>query len=326
MAIGFGSGIFFPFKIKTIEASMPLHLYMDYQQLSDSSLLISRIGLGCMSLDPAREDTSIRIIHQSIELGINYFDTADLYQKGLNEVLVGKALQSKRTEIILATKVGNQLRADGSGWDWNPQKEYIIAAVEKSLRRLQTDYIDLYQLHGGTIDDPIDETIEAFEALKRSGKIRYYGISSIRPNVIREFVKRSNIVSVMMQYSLADRRPEESILDLLQENNIGVLARGSLAQGLLVGKHAKEYLGHSESEIQKAVEAIRTCSNENRTVSQTAISYVLQHPAVISAIVGVSTIEQLEDVAGTTATLGIQEGENKIVKESIPPKKYTEHR
>ena len=305
---------------------MPLHLCMDYLQLGDSSLMISRIGLGCMSLDPAKEDTSIRIIHQAVELGINYFDTADLYQKGLNEVLVGKALQSKRKEIILATKVGNQLRTNGSGWDWNPRKEYIIAAVEKSLSRLQTDYIDLYQLHGGTIDDPIDETIEAFEALKQSGKIRYYGISSIRPNVIREYVRRSRMASVMLQYSLADRRPEESILNLLQENKIGVLVRGSLAQGLLVGKHTKEYLGHSESEMQEAVEALRTCSNENRTVSQTAIRYVLQHPAVISAIVGVSKIEQLEDVAGTTGSLGIREGENKILEESIPPKKYAEHR
>src|SRR6202034_3432729 len=98
-----------------------------------------------------------------------------------------------------------------------------------------TDYIDLYQLHGGTIDDPIDETIEAFELLQQQGKIRYYGISSIRPNVISEYVQRSNIISVMMQYSLLDRRPEESCLQLLQQNNIGVLARGSVAGGLLAG-------------------------------------------------------------------------------------------
>jgi aryl-alcohol dehydrogenase-like predicted oxidoreductase len=96
---------------------------MDYQQLGGSSLMISRIGLGCMSLDPAKEEASIRIIHQAIELGINYFDTADLYHQGLNESLAGKALQSKRKETILATKVGNQWRADGSGWDWNPRKE-----------------------------------------------------------------------------------------------------------------------------------------------------------------------------------------------------------
>ncbi|MGL6266835.1 MAG: aldo/keto reductase, partial [Chitinophagaceae bacterium] len=114
---------------------MPLLLNMDYQQLGDSGLMISRIGLGCMSLDPAKEEASTRIIHRAIDLGINYFDTADLYHRGMNEFLAGKALQSKRKEIILATKVGNQWKADGSGWDWNPRKEYIITALEESLRR-----------------------------------------------------------------------------------------------------------------------------------------------------------------------------------------------
>ena len=142
---------------------------------------------------------------------------ADLYDKGENEKLIGAALKEKRKDVIIATKVGNQWRADGSGWDWNPRKEYILSCVEGSLQRLNIDYIDLYQLHGGTIQDPIDETIEAFELLVQQGKIRYYGISSIRPNVIREYVKRSNIVSVMMQYSLLDRRSEETCLPLLQQ-------------------------------------------------------------------------------------------------------------
>jgi aryl-alcohol dehydrogenase-like predicted oxidoreductase len=299
---------------------------MEYQQLGFSSLRISRIGLGCMSLDPEDEIKSTRIIHRAIEFGINYFDTADLYNKGLNEVLVGKALKSKRKELILATKVGNQMRTDGSGWDWNPRKEYIIAAVEKSLSRLQTDYIDLYQLHGGTMDDPIDETIEAFEALKKSGKIRYYGISSIRPNVIREYVKRSNIISVMMQYSLADRRPEETVLSLLKESNIGVLIRGSLAQGLLVGKPAKDYLGNTEAEIKMAADAIQKCVTVDRTATQTAVRFVLQHPAVTSAIVGISKMEQLEEVAATTNSSILLEKEINILRESISAKKYQEHR
>jgi aryl-alcohol dehydrogenase-like predicted oxidoreductase len=299
---------------------------MDYQQLGDSTLMISRIGLGCMSLDPAKEEASIRIIHQAIELGINYFDTADLYNRGLNESLVGKALQPKRKEIVLATKVGNQWRADGSGWDWNPHKEYIITAVEESLRRLRTDYIDLYQLHGGTMEDPIDEVIEAFEELKQSGKIRQYGISSIRPNVIREYVKRSKIVSVMMQYSLADRRPEETVLSYLKEHNKVVLIRGALAQGLLLGKTAKDYLGHTAEEIKVAAQAVQTCVTDNRTSTQTAVRFVLQHPAVTSAIVGISKMEQLEDVAGTTNSSVLLEKEINILRESISAKKYAEHR
>src|SRR3954468_12546539 len=210
---------------------------MLYQQLGKSDLKVSRIAFGCMSLKPGQTDAQ-KIIHRAIDLGINYFDTADLYDKGENEILLGKAVKEKRNELVIATKVGNQWRTDGSGWDWNPRKEYILKAVEESLRRLQTDHIDLYQLHGGTIDDPIEETIEAFELLVSQGKIRWYGLSSIRPNVIRKWIAESSIVSNMMQYSLLDRRPEE-IMPLLNDHNIPVLARGGLAQGLLVNKPSK---------------------------------------------------------------------------------------
>ncbi|HEY6899618.1 MAG TPA: aldo/keto reductase, partial [Puia sp.] len=143
---------------------------MNYSQLGTSDLRISRIGFGCMSLGDEREAAGL--IHRAIEGGINFFDTADLYDKGVNEEMVGRILRDRRGEVLIATKVGNQWREDGSGWDWNPRKEYILKAVEESLRRLQTDRIDLYQLHGGTLEDPIDETIEAFELLQRQGKIR----------------------------------------------------------------------------------------------------------------------------------------------------------
>ena len=117
----------------------------------------------------------------------------------------------KRSEVILCTKVGNVWNPEGQGWHWDASKKHILQAVESSLSRLQTDHIDLYLLHGGTIEDPIDETIEAFELPKQQGKIKHYGISSIRPNVIREYVKRPCIVSVMRQYSLLDRRSEEEM-------------------------------------------------------------------------------------------------------------------
>src|SRR5690349_15222706 len=127
---------------------------MQYKILGKSDLNISRIGFGAMSLKND-EQTNIQLIHRALERGINFFDTADLYDKGKNEEVLGKALKGSRDKVILATKVGNQWRSDGSGWDWNPHPAYILECVEKSLKRLQTDYIDLYQLHGGTIDDPI---------------------------------------------------------------------------------------------------------------------------------------------------------------------------
>src|ERR1019366_7189527 len=184
--------------------------------------------------------------------------------KGQNEKALGKAVRHKRKEVVIASKVGNQIRIDGSGMDWNPRKEYIISSVEESLKRLQTDYIDLYQLHGGTIEDPIDETIGAFETLQQQGKIRFYGISSIRPNVIREYVKRSNIISVMMQYSLLDRRPEETCFGLLEKKHIGVLARGGVAKGLLIDKPAENYLNYNAADTSKAATAVDLLSNETR--------------------------------------------------------------
>jgi len=298
---------------------------MEYTFLGKSDLRISRIALGCMSLGTDQQQVE-NILHAAIEGGINFFDTADLYDKGLNEELLGTVLKQKRKDVIIASKAGNQWRPDGSGWDWNPSKAYILACADKSLQRLQTDYIDLYQLHGGTIDDPIDETIEAFELLKQQGKIRWYGISSIRPNVIREYVKRSNIVSVMMQYSLLDRRPEESCLELLHQHNIGVLVRGSVAGGLLVNKPAKAYLNYSAEEVKRAAAAIHSLSSAERQPAQTAIQFVLSHPAISSAVVGIRTREQLHDALDVIKTAALNEEELTLLQNSVPVNHYEQHR
>lgn len=296
---------------------------MNYRTLGKSGLQISEIGFGCMSLQND-QDYNTRLLHTAIEKGINFFDTADIYQAGLNETMLGAALKERRKQIVLATKVGNQPRPDGKGWGWNPRKEYILSAVEKSLQRLQTDYIDLYQLHGGTIDDPIDETISAFEILKQQGKILHYGISSIRPNVIREWVKRSNITSVMMQYSLLDRRPEETCLNLLLQNNIGVLARGTLAKGLLVDKPAEAFLDFSEKEVSEIQHALAGLSNTANNSTAIALHFVLHHPAVSSAVAGIRTIEQLNDIARSTKYV-IAEGVYSSLSQ-LPSLVYKEHR
>lgn len=298
---------------------------MKYNQLGNSDLQVSEIGFGCMSLgeDHAENGT---ILQRALDGGITFFDTADLYQKGLNEITVGRAFQGIRDKVILATKVGNEWLPDGSSWRWNPSKAHILAAIDKSLERLQTDYIDLYQLHGGTIDDPIDETIEAFEILKSQGKIRHYGISSIRPNVIREYVSRSNIISNMMQYSLLDRRPEESCLDLLKENNAGVIVRGGLAKGLLAGKPPQSYLSYSTEAVSAAAKAVASISDDRRLASHSALRYTLAHPAVSTAAIGIRTMAQLEDILAAVDTPSLTDDELKILRESVTANVYEQHR
>ena len=269
----------------------PLLANMEYRRLGQSDLKISSLSFGCMSLGNEFDVNKI-IIHQAIELGINFFDTADLYQHGMNEIHVGQALKDKRKSIYIATKVGNQWRPDGKSWDWNPSKDYIIKSVEKSLIRLKTNYIDLYQLHGGTINDPIDETIEAFEILMAQGKIRHYGISSIRPNVIREYLKKSNIVSVMMQHSLLDRRAEENCLDLILEHGKSVIVRGALAKGLLIDKSLKDYLAYNAEEISTIQQKLNA-SKSWVSPLQAAFQYCLSHPVVSTVVCGIRNELQL---------------------------------
>lgn len=268
---------------------------MRTNQLGSSELYVSEIGLGCMSLG-TDEGQAVKLIHEALERGVNFLDTADLYDEGRNEELVGQAVQGQREDVIIATKVGNRRVPGQDGWVWDPSKEYIKSAVKDSLRRLGTDYIDLYQLHGGTLDDPIDETIEAFEELKREGWIRYYGISSIRPNVIREYVAKSNIVSVMSQYSILDRRPEEAVLDLLAENGISVIARGPVARGILSdrgqAKAEKGYLDYSKNELLDVLKELKEVGGDT-DLSHLAIRYALAHAAVACTIPGASSLEQL---------------------------------
>ena len=278
------------------------------------------IGFGCMSLDPKSSD-NIELLRSAVDKGLTLFDTADLYDKGWNEEIVGKAFSPVRSKVRIATKVGNEWNKSGTNWRWNPTKDYILKAVNKSLERLQTDYIDIYQLHGGTLDDPIDETIEAFEILKEQGKILEYGISSIRPNVIKEWIKRSNMSSVMMQYSLLDRRPEEECLDLLNKSDISVITRGTLAKGMLIDKPAKDYLGYSEKEVKLMQKAISKTDNP----FSASIQYVNQHPAVESAIIGIRTMEQLHEVI-ESQSVTIPSVTLTELSEVLDPNVYEKHR
>ncbi|MGM0897477.1 MAG: aldo/keto reductase [Bacillota bacterium] len=269
---------------------------MKYNTLGNSGLKISEIALGCMSL-PDDPKKARAIIDEAMDNGVNYFDTADFYGKGKSEEIVGGALGNRRKDIVLASKVGNEWSEESDEVKWNPTKPYIKEQIHHSLRRLKTDYLDLYQLHGGMISDDSEETIEAFEELKKEGLIRAYGISSIRPNVIRRFLDNSEIASIMMQYSLLDRRPEEFLPEIGQAGR-SVVARGSLAKGLLTAEgftraeKMGDYLQYGPDQL---LAALKELSAIHGNIHALALHSVLSDSTVAAAVTGASSPEQLRE-------------------------------
>jgi aryl-alcohol dehydrogenase-like predicted oxidoreductase len=296
---------------------------MKFNLLSNDQIRISELGLGCMSL-PTNSEVTKKLIDCALAGGINFLDTADMYQKGWNEEAVGQVIKEKRSQVVLATKVGNEWREDGSGWDWNPRKSYILKAVESSLKRLQTDYIDLYQLHGGTIEDPWDETLEAFEILKSEGKIRAFGISSIRPNVIREVLFKSDPATIMMQYNPLDRRPEETAFEAVGNTSSKVLVRGAFVKGLLIDKDAKPFLNFDAKQVNDFQVFINA---QDFSPEAMLIRFGLAQSVVASLIIGASSVAQIEQMlAGYELSQTISEDALNQFQQKFPVHHYDSHR
>lgn len=264
-----------------------------------SGIEISELGLGCMSLGTDYKKAQ-PIIESAIDNGITYFDTADIDDQGVNEEIVGKALKKyqNRDDIVIGTKVGNRLTDDGH-MTWDPSKKHIKESVKGSLKRLGLNHLDLYQLHGGTIDDPLDETISAFDELKQEGYIRAYGISSIRPNVIDYYLKNSQIETLMSQFNLIDNRPESLINDV-HDKQVKILARGPVFKGLLTSKSVdvidekfkNGVLDYTQDELGSTIASIKELESNLTALS---FKYLTSHDAMGSIIVGASSVEQLEE-------------------------------
>ncbi len=281
------------------------------------------IALGCMSLPDSYSEAE-KVIHHAIDSEVKFFDTADLYQKGKNEENLGRAIKSRRSQLFLSTKVGNQWNADRTSWTWNPRKEYILSAVEESVKRLRTDYIDLYQLHGGTMDDPWDEIVEVFELLKSQGKIRQFGISSIRPNVIRNIMDLNPPATIMMQYSPLDRRPEETVFPLLEGTATGVLVRGAFAKGILIGKPVVSFLDFSAEKVGEIKSEIADCGFSPEAF---LIRFGLIEPAVSSLVIGASSEAQVEKLRkGFEESQSIPDELIAKMKAKFPKNYYQDHR
>ncbi|AOV08112.1 aldo/keto reductase [Sporosarcina ureilytica] len=299
---------------------------MKKRELGTSGLFVSELGFGAMSL-PNNLSEANEIFDAALHAGINFFDTADLYDGGKNEEFIASLLKGRRNDIVLATKVGNKLNADGKSWSWNPTKKHITEAVKQSLRRLGTDYIDLYQLHGGTIEDHVDETIDAFESLKKEGLILQYGISSIRPTVIKRFLEKSSAISVMMQYSVLDRRPEEWF-SMIEGLGASIITRGTIAKGFLTldgtskEKALKGFASYNKKELIETLEDLHKNFDDLHAV---AIVFVLNEQSVSSALVGAKSKQQLLDSI-IAYKKGSSIGTLEILRNMTTQHQYKEHR
>lgn len=295
-----------------------------------SGIELSEVGLGCMSLG-TEYDKAESIIESAIDQGITYFDTADIYDKGINEKIVGKALKKyqNRDDIVIGTKVGNHLKDDGSTF-WDPSKKYIKSAVKDSLKNLGLDELDLYQLHGGTIDDPLDETISAFDELKQEGIVRAYGISSIRPNVIRYYLEHSQIETLMSQFNLIDNRPED-LVDEVNANNVKILARGPVFKGLLTANSSKALdnkfnEGIFDYTYQELGETIASVKEVENNLTALTFKYLKSQAALGSIILGASSPAQLEEnIKNYEAAQAIGNEQLKAARERVKNLQYTQH-
>lgn len=285
---------------------------------------VSPLTLGAMNFgaygNPDHDD-SIRIIHRALDAGINLVDTADVYSQGESEVIVGKALaDGRRDNVFLATKVHGRLGPDIN--QFGNSRRWIIREVEDSLRRLQTDWIDLYQVHRPEPDTDIDETLGALSDLVRQGKIRYFGTSTFLPSQLVEaqYVAatrgRERPVSEQPPYSLVVRGIEREVLPVAQQHGLAVLPWSPLAGGWLSGRHRRgeemvasrrtgQHPGRhdpAKPENQHKLEVVYALDDLAReaglTLIQLALAFVLEHPAVTSAIIGPRTIEHLEAALG----------------------------
>ena len=298
---------------------------MDFRRLGDSGLEVSVICIGTMMFgdrtDPA---TSQKIIASAFDAGVNFIDTADVYAKGASETIAGPAIAANRRRWILATKVGNVMT--DTPHDGGLSRRWIVQACEDSLKRLATDYIDIYYLHKDDTDTPLEETIEAVGDLIRAGKIRYFGVSNYRGWRIAEIVGLCMELGVprpvvcQPYYNAFNRMPEVEILPACDYYGLGVVPYSPLARGVLTGKYAPGAEAPAESRVgrkdRRMMETeFRTESlamaqtikahagKKGLTATQFALAWVLSNQIVSSVIAGPRTFEQWTDyltAVGTT--------------------------
>jgi aryl-alcohol dehydrogenase-like predicted oxidoreductase len=293
---------------------------MEYRTLGKSDLSVSTIGYGAWGIggEPfwktEGEENSIRSIEKAIDFGINFFDTAPVYGFGYSEELLGKALHSKRKDVIIATKCGLRWKKEEiKAIEKIATRESILEEIDLSLQRLRTDYIDLYQVHWPDVDTPIEETMDALLQIQKTGKVRFVGVSNYSVDQMKESLKYGQIVSLQPMYSMLERDIEEEILPFCIESDIGVICYSPLASGVLTGKYNEntefeDWRGQGiignftgdvfVSHIRKVKEITKIAQNNGKTTAQLAINWLLHQRGVTTAIVGVKNPDQVEQNTG----------------------------
>jgi aryl-alcohol dehydrogenase-like predicted oxidoreductase len=284
------------------------------RKLGRQGLVVSALGLGCMGMSEfyggAKEDESVKTIHRALDLGITFLDTADMYGPFTNEELVGRAIAGRRDKVVLATKFGNVRGVDGSFRGISGKAEYVRQACEASLKRLGTDYIDLYYQHRVDRAVPIEETVGAMAGLVRQGKVRYLGLSEAAPETIRRAHRVHPITALQTEYSLWSRDPEDQLLPVIRELGIGFVAYSPLGRGFLTGRFRRfedlpendyrrtspRFQGENFGKNIELVDRVRQIAGEKGVKpSQLALAWVLAQGDDIVPIPGTTRRDHLEE-------------------------------
>lgn len=287
---------------------------MEYRRIGTSGLKVSQVGLGGNNFGGrANEQSSINVINYALDMGINFIDTADSYAKGHSEELVGKAVKGKRSQVIIATKFGNP-RTVGVNKQLG-SRSHIMLALEDSLRRLGTDYIDLYYLHYPDPATPIEETLRALDDLVRAGKVRYIACSNFTAWQLSDalwtskFNKLESFIAVQVKYNLLERNIEQELVPCCQTYGVGIIPWAPLAGGFLTGKYQRgreipagtrfanppstyrDFMTDGNFDRLTKLEVFAV--ERGRSIGELAVAWLLSHPWLGSVIAGAMNVEEL---------------------------------
>ena len=319
---------------------------MDYRQLGNTGVRVSPLCLGTMMFGgPTAKNDSIRMMHEALDLGINFLDTANIYNAGDSEIVVGEALADRRDRAILATK-GRGAMGKGTN-DSGASRAHLMRALEESLSRLGTDYVDVYYVHTPDYTTPIEETLRALDDMVKSGKVRYIACSNFRAWRLCEALWTSDrhnlhrFSCVQPLYNIVNRDVEVELLPLCQEHGVGVVTYSPLARGILTGKYSAlgsypdgSRAARNDPRMQQAElrtesieishQIVKHCENRGVAPSQFAIAWCLANPIITSVIVGPRTDAQFEDNRAAL-DISITPEDEAFINNLVPPGEHSGH-